>query len=247
MELQPPSLPQELVDSVIDHLHDCPGTLVVCALVHRSWLPSARHHLFSNIFFGSKTKCGLFRLSIITNPSLIYLIRTVSVHAVINDFYSALKDVTFFNLQHFEISDVSVSSIPQLHFVLARCMPNLVSMEFTNCFWIDVTVFDRLFQNVSARFRSVSLQRIYVSPDGDNATAMNRLAVPQRRHRMESLVLGHSNVLDWIFHPRSSLDFRSLKELELTREFHILETILPYITRTLEHLSITGSMGTTFV
>lgn len=40
---------QELIDLVIDHLHDAPRTLSSCALVERSWTPATRYHLYSSI------------------------------------------------------------------------------------------------------------------------------------------------------------------------------------------------------
>ncbi|KAJ7586365.1 hypothetical protein C8J56DRAFT_944451 [Mycena floridula] len=42
------SLPQELVDHIIDHLHGDPS-LLSCSLVCRAWLPSSRLHLFAKI------------------------------------------------------------------------------------------------------------------------------------------------------------------------------------------------------
>lgn len=46
-----PYLPQELVDSIIDHVDSDRNTLFACALVSRSWLHSSRYHLFDNISF----------------------------------------------------------------------------------------------------------------------------------------------------------------------------------------------------
>ena len=45
-------LPQELVDQIIDFLHDDHPTLQSCTLVARAWLPSSRLHLFTNITIG---------------------------------------------------------------------------------------------------------------------------------------------------------------------------------------------------
>ncbi|KAJ7587576.1 hypothetical protein C8J56DRAFT_942131 [Mycena floridula] len=42
-------LAQEIIDIIIDFGHDNPGFLANCALVCRSWVPSARHHLFETI------------------------------------------------------------------------------------------------------------------------------------------------------------------------------------------------------
>lgn len=41
-----PAFPQEIVDIIIDHLHDDPETLRKCSLVCQSWLPSTSLHIF---------------------------------------------------------------------------------------------------------------------------------------------------------------------------------------------------------
>ncbi|KAH9475884.1 hypothetical protein JR316_0011445 [Psilocybe cubensis] len=53
--MTPPNLqsrgifPPELVDSIIDHNHSDPPTLMACALVSNNWVPSSRYHLFSTV------------------------------------------------------------------------------------------------------------------------------------------------------------------------------------------------------
>lgn len=42
-------LPQELVDSIIDHIHDDIGTLQICSTVCRAWLPAAQFHLLEHV------------------------------------------------------------------------------------------------------------------------------------------------------------------------------------------------------
>jgi len=48
-----PPLPPEILDSVIDFLHDQPETLQQCCLVSKSWIPRTRRHLFADIKFHS--------------------------------------------------------------------------------------------------------------------------------------------------------------------------------------------------
>ena len=48
-----PSLPPEILDCVIDLLHDEPETLKQCCLVSRSWVPRTRRHLFADVKFRS--------------------------------------------------------------------------------------------------------------------------------------------------------------------------------------------------
>jgi hypothetical protein len=43
-------LPPELTDYIIDFLHSDRKELAKCALVHRSWIPSSRLHLFEVLY-----------------------------------------------------------------------------------------------------------------------------------------------------------------------------------------------------
>jgi hypothetical protein len=46
-----PHLPAELLDHIVDHLHDTLDALRNCCLVSKSWIPRARKHLFADIAF----------------------------------------------------------------------------------------------------------------------------------------------------------------------------------------------------
>lgn len=45
------SLPPEILDLIIDNLHDEPTTLKTCSVVSKSWIQRARKHLFVDIEF----------------------------------------------------------------------------------------------------------------------------------------------------------------------------------------------------
>ena len=49
-----PHLPPEILEYIVDLLHDKPETLKRCCLVSRSWVPRARKHLFAYIRFRSE-------------------------------------------------------------------------------------------------------------------------------------------------------------------------------------------------
>ena len=51
-----PSLPQEILDHIIDTLQDNPKTLQDCCLVAKSWIPRSRKHLFFDIHFYSSKR-----------------------------------------------------------------------------------------------------------------------------------------------------------------------------------------------
>jgi hypothetical protein len=44
-----PHLPAELLDNIVDHLHDTEDALRSCCLVSKSWIPRTRRHLFARI------------------------------------------------------------------------------------------------------------------------------------------------------------------------------------------------------
>ena len=46
-----PHLPAELLDHVVDYLHDTKHALRNCCLVSKSWIPRTRTHLFANVLF----------------------------------------------------------------------------------------------------------------------------------------------------------------------------------------------------
>jgi len=45
------TLPPEILDLIIDHLHDEPTALKACCLVSKSWVPRTRRHLFALVEF----------------------------------------------------------------------------------------------------------------------------------------------------------------------------------------------------
>ena len=47
------SLPPEMLDQVVDQLHDDSTTLEICSLVSKSWIQRARKHLFANVSFNA--------------------------------------------------------------------------------------------------------------------------------------------------------------------------------------------------
>src|ERR1700753_2421214 len=48
-----PHLPAELLDDIVDLIHDARNALKSCCLVSKSWIPRTRKHLFANVAFHS--------------------------------------------------------------------------------------------------------------------------------------------------------------------------------------------------
>jgi len=49
-------LPPELLDHIVDLLHDSKTTLRNCCLVSKQWIPRTRKHLFADIRFDTEKK-----------------------------------------------------------------------------------------------------------------------------------------------------------------------------------------------
>ncbi|KAI0708739.1 hypothetical protein C8T65DRAFT_576262, partial [Cerioporus squamosus] len=75
-------LPAEVTDSILDYLHDDRPTLRTCSLVSRSWLPSCRYHLFSEVVVRSADHpltLSSFLEFLPTSPDIASYIRTLKV------------------------------------------------------------------------------------------------------------------------------------------------------------------------
>jgi hypothetical protein len=82
-------LPQELVDHIIDHLHDDPPALSSCARVCRGWLPTSRHHFFAKISLKATSahngpavpqeRCKQLYAVLTQSPEITYNIRELEI------------------------------------------------------------------------------------------------------------------------------------------------------------------------
>jgi len=75
-------LPLEMLDLIIDQLHDEPTTLKSCCLVSKSWIPRTRRHLFASVAFDTVGHPFTSWLKMFPNPlnSPARHIRSLSVH-----------------------------------------------------------------------------------------------------------------------------------------------------------------------
>ncbi len=78
-------LPPELLDHVLDYLHDDKLSLRHCSLTSRNWLPRAQHHLFHSIDIDSTT-CNAFTRLLESNPSLGSHVANMAIEGVFGFF-----------------------------------------------------------------------------------------------------------------------------------------------------------------
>ena len=74
-----PTVPPELVDRVIDHLHDDKPSLGRCALVCHGWLPSSRLHLFEWVRIDSARSWELFSKMLLAAPCIGGFVKTLTM------------------------------------------------------------------------------------------------------------------------------------------------------------------------
>ncbi|TCD66257.1 hypothetical protein EIP91_001620 [Steccherinum ochraceum] len=118
-----PRLPPELVDYVLDYLHDDKTTLIACASVSKSWVDSSRYHLFSTINFTLETPFCIGKL--------IRFLKDVQVNHYIRNF-SIIQDHSVSSILHFPRypSFCPIHHLP----LLLPSLPSLRCLTVTSAF-----------------------------------------------------------------------------------------------------------------
>ena len=105
-------LPPELVDVIIDFLHDEPRALKNCALVSRSWLLSSRYHLFHTYTITDRLKAQNCIIFFKITPDVAAQIRNLEVKRGFDHFieFTELVDIMHAlpSLRSLAISEISL-------------------------------------------------------------------------------------------------------------------------------------------
>ncbi|KAF8471540.1 hypothetical protein JB92DRAFT_1918918 [Gautieria morchelliformis] len=73
-------LPGELIDQVIDHLHNDPPSLRACCITCRAWAPSARFHIFHDIVLSDAERADALAEHLETSPHISPLVRSLTIN-----------------------------------------------------------------------------------------------------------------------------------------------------------------------
>ncbi|KAJ6556520.1 hypothetical protein DFH09DRAFT_1491006 [Mycena vulgaris] len=137
-------IPQELVNHIIDFLHDTPTDLKACALVSRAFVYEAQSYIFKELFighFGATKSIGALwsrcQETLHASPHLIQHIHRLTIYPpqMSIDLLSAICTFPFTHLKEIRVSPVILShpiaialqqlfGLPTLHFVALRCLYN---------------------------------------------------------------------------------------------------------------------------
>ncbi|KAJ7616650.1 hypothetical protein FB45DRAFT_934661 [Roridomyces roridus] len=79
------ALPPEVVDLVIDNLHDQPAALRVCSLVCRNWLAASRYHLYSEVYVSGSNLISFIHLTGHQHESLSSRLRSLHATRFLSD------------------------------------------------------------------------------------------------------------------------------------------------------------------
>ncbi|THV00825.1 hypothetical protein K435DRAFT_430368 [Dendrothele bispora CBS 962.96] len=233
---QCPTLPQELIDAIIDQLQDSRRDLLSCALVGHAWLPQSQKHLFQVISCGSElSKHGetsedtLNRIARapIFSRHIPPLVQRLSFDCV---FSSRLLTMLFRISTFTQLRHLTLSNVPLRNLHHSTCTKTLSLPEFLNhcptlehLALVEVPMHDisQLLSPVHlrrSRLRSLALHSLTCTNDVDEQTEKTLSCFDDNRVELESLELKDvdPDLVDLLF-CRDSSPFllSSLKELSL--------------------------------
>ena len=138
-----PFLPQEILDLIVDHLHDERTTLGVCCLVSSSWIPRARRHLFFRIEFSPESPIELW-IKAFPDPS------TSPAH----------------HARVLSLSGATVDTAGTNALAWVRTFYNVVDLRISAVQWTPGGVSLVPFHGLFPTLTSFSIDRSYIPPSG---------------------------------------------------------------------------------
>ena len=131
------SLPLEILDHIVDHLHDEPTALKACCVVSKSWIQRTRTHLFASVEFCPPAPPIELWKKTFPDPSSspAHYTRHLSIHR--------------------DIAATDADWIRPFH--------NIVSLHLSSIGWVGHRIFRLLFCGLSPTLRSLHLA--CTSPD----------------------------------------------------------------------------------
>ncbi|KAJ7110610.1 hypothetical protein C8R44DRAFT_800331 [Mycena epipterygia] len=216
MEPRSSQLAQELVDHIIDFLHDSQDDLAACALVSRSWTYAAQSQIFQRIAFGLSIQAENARMWArfqgISNasPHLIRYVRRLHVSALREQLsaetFLAICNFPFTNLDGAFVSCHSLTLSSALALQQLLSLPTL-RREHIKCYRTEPMVFLQIWDRCALSLRHLELgSRPEIS---DALLSTQNCSAPIR---LESLRI-RRNFDRWLTHSLCPFDFSRLKLL----------------------------------
>jgi hypothetical protein len=224
-----PKLPPELIDYIIDYLHDNIWDLRSCALVSKTWLPSCRFHIFYRISicsYGSSEICyhRLYEF-IQQTPCLASYVRDLKF---IDNPDAALERILLPLLRSFtQLCKLSLSNLdwdwftPDMKklFVDILDLPSLVHFKVKLVWFSRPEDFINLLRpplkrlavgiSWSGNRTTVDIGSV-VNAEGQDAMAKRR---PCRLELLDLSIAFSPALIEWLLRPQSIVDLSNLRSL----------------------------------
>jgi hypothetical protein len=257
-------LPPEIVDHIIDHLHDSPPDLRVCACVCKGWLESARFHLFYSISIVPRNQsypsCHRLYEALQHSPRIAFHVRQLTFSTneggmglLMTEFsdWPTLKRVlplllqSFTRLSRLKLVDITWASLTP---IIRKTIRNLLALPSLVRFEMFLLKISKL-EHLTTLFRP-HLKRLHVffylydesthEPEVDKEN--EQYAVMEQPCRLDHLTFftGHGFV-DWLVGPQSTIDISNLHTLEMMDDERGLRNLMSLVRisgRSLKHIEV---------
>jgi hypothetical protein len=232
------SIPLEIVDIVLDYLHQDLETVSACSLVCKSWFPSARYHLFADTNLDDENAYSFVRLlhtEYSTVPRFITRIAakdTCETGRWLPTVFPCLSRLP-------SLSSVSITSTFEACFTEATLFAlgtfdNLLELKLTECAFSDFTQVQELLTSLP------TLERLHLEADWPEPVDVKPTDLSPSPHLRELyLRCEATRLLDWFLMmpnmaPVEKLTLHGIDSFDLPIVVRYLEALGPSLT----HLSI---------
>jgi hypothetical protein len=254
-------LPPELIDRIIDHLHDSPADLRTCARVCKAWLESSRLHLFYSISIHSAgnvqtllSRCQKLYSVIRRSPRVALRVRELDIDLEEYDFggstWLKIEKLlppllqSFTKLHRLEISQFAWTRSRRKSIQDLIALPSLIHLGVGANFYHFTTLLRPSLKqlSLSGNWNPRELD------DGRMHDADSEQESLQEPCHLEALTLTHmfesysSAFIDWLLGTQSIIDISNLRTLSASCSPHIERYDTMRLVRrlgsSLEHLTI---------
>lgn len=253
-------IPPELVDAIIDELHNDRASLATCSLASSSWTPRARYHLFRTIALRSERSFRQFQALLDLTPKIALYPRNLFINESWNSYEFRSCQGKAGSLAErpwvadaIELLGPRLASVRSLRIMLhphlltdrfgIRGMLNQHFMHVSELLLADCafTAPEHLLQCIEARprLRLLSLSHVYSAAPVDAA-----LRLPNLEHLEIDCKSCSHMVLAWLLHEPENL--RRLRVLQLTNicgDGDLIPRFLAQVGPSLQHLQLQIGYG----
>jgi hypothetical protein len=224
-------LPPELIDTILDHLHDDKLALSACSLVRKTWTHTARYHLFADVNIESESGCtNLLRLLRPGSAAIPYIRRLRIMVNVGCRFWNE----TLPSLANFErIQSVSIAYLPWGYMTLHARSTFLNHFTTATRLYLHegIATLTSLAHMIAAfsRLDTLIINNIDLDLLGwdDVQPSLSTLRPPRDLHALELRRFDASVLLSWLGSSGISLRSVSLRGISTNKIQPFLDAIGP--------------------